>query len=123
MKRILAVLLLLCACAAAQSKHPFTFEDMMALKRIGEPVVSPDGRWVLFSVVDVDLKANTRKPHIWIAPLDSSRGAVHQLTNDAAGEDRPRWAPDGRRFAYLSAKSGSGQIWIAEFNAESGEVG
>lgn len=123
MKRILAALLLLPVCAAAQSKHPFTFEDMMALKRVAEPVVSPDARWVLFSVVDVDLKQNTRKPHIWLAPLDSTRGAVHQLTNDAAGEDRPRWAPDGRHFAYLSAISGSGQVWIADFNPESGELG
>src|SRR5215469_12047776 len=44
----------------AQSKHPFTFEDMMSLKRIGEPVPSPDGKWVAFSAVDVDLNANTR---------------------------------------------------------------
>jgi hypothetical protein len=44
----------------AQGPHPFTFEDMMALKRVSEPVPSPDGKWVLFSAVDVDLKANTR---------------------------------------------------------------
>ena len=43
-----------------QAKHPFTFEDMMALKRVGEPVPSPDGKWVLFSVVDVDLAANNK---------------------------------------------------------------
>jgi hypothetical protein len=38
--------------AIAQDKHPFTFEDMMKLKRVGDPQVSPDGKWVLFSVVD-----------------------------------------------------------------------
>src|SRR5437899_2194078 len=41
------------ASCLAQNKHPFTFEDMMALKRVGEPVPSPDGKWVLFSAVDV----------------------------------------------------------------------
>ena len=40
----------------AQTKHPFTFEDMMALKRVEEPEVSPDGKWVLFAAVDVDLE-------------------------------------------------------------------
>jgi dipeptidyl aminopeptidase/acylaminoacyl peptidase len=58
--------------AFAQAKHPFTFEDMMKLKRVGEPEVSPDGKWVIFSVVDVDLEANTKTPHIWIAPLAGS---------------------------------------------------
>src|SRR5437762_4828934 len=55
----------------AQSKHPFTFEDMMKLKRVEEPVVSPDGKWVLFAAVDVDLKANTKTPHVWVVPFSS----------------------------------------------------
>jgi len=52
----------------AQGKRPFTFEDMMSLKRVGEPIVSPDGKWVLFSVVDVDLAANKKTPHVWVVP-------------------------------------------------------
>jgi dipeptidyl aminopeptidase/acylaminoacyl peptidase len=58
--------------ALAQAKHPFTFEDMMKLKRVGEPVPSPDGKWVVFSVVDVSLEANTKTPHIWIVPLSTT---------------------------------------------------
>src|SRR5436309_436554 len=54
---------------AQAQKHPFTFEDMMALKRVEEPQPSPDGKWVLFAAVDVDLKANTKTPHVWIVPL------------------------------------------------------
>jgi dipeptidyl aminopeptidase/acylaminoacyl peptidase len=54
--------------AFAQPQHPFTFEDMMKLRRVGEPEVSSDGRYVLFSVVDVDLDANTETPRIWIVP-------------------------------------------------------
>ena len=48
------------------SKHPFTFEDMMKLKRVGAPVPSPDGKWVVFDAEDVDLEANTRISHLWI---------------------------------------------------------
>jgi hypothetical protein len=50
----------------AQAKHPFTFEDMMKLKRVEEPEVSPDGKWVLFAAVDVDLADNTKTPHVWV---------------------------------------------------------
>ena len=55
--------------AFSQAKRPFTFEDMMKLKRVGEPVPSPDGKWVLFAAVDVDLEANKKTSHIWIVPL------------------------------------------------------
>ena len=85
--------------AVAQAKHPFTFEDMMKLKRVGDPQVSPDGKWVIFSVVDVSLEANTKTPHIWIVP--TAGGQEKELIADQDA-DRPRWAPDGKRFAFLS---------------------
>ena len=126
----------------AQSKHPFTFEDMMALKRVEEPEVSPDGKWVLFAAVNVDLKANTKTPHVWVVPLSqekagSSTSRDHSPANDAApvgmtsGEkeiisdqdaDRPRWAPDGKRFAFVSTKENGSQIWIADFDGATGTV-
>jgi len=47
-----------------QDKHPFTFEDMMKLKRVADPEVSPDGKWVIFTVVDVDLDADARRSNV-----------------------------------------------------------
>jgi dipeptidyl aminopeptidase/acylaminoacyl peptidase len=103
----------------AQAKHPFTFEDMMKLKRVGEPEVSPDGRWVIFSVVDVDLAANTKTPHVWIVP--TAGGEEREIIGDQDA-DRPRWAPDGKRFAFLSTKEGGSQVWIAEFDGAAGNA-
>src|SRR6266446_10035520 len=121
--------------ASSQTKHPFTFEDMMKLKRVGEPVPSPDGKWVLFSAVDVDLAANKKTPHIWVVPLNTNSGATglppvqHSsgpgneriLIPDQDG-DRPRWAPDGKRFAFISTKEGGSQVWIADFDGSGGKV-
>ncbi|GAC1428690.1 MAG: S9 family peptidase [Terriglobales bacterium] len=100
-------------------KHPFTFEDMMSLKRVGEPGVSPDGKWVIFSVVDVDLAANKKTPHIWIVPLSGGEEREIIANQDA---DRPRWSPDGKRFAFISTKEGGSQVWIADFDASVGIV-
>jgi dipeptidyl aminopeptidase/acylaminoacyl peptidase len=111
--------LILFSLPLTAQKHPFTFEDMMALKRIEEPEPSPDGKWVLFAAVDVDLKANTKTPHVWVVPL--SGGAEREVIADQDA-DRPRWSPDGKHFAFISKKEGGSQIWIADFDSGTGTV-
>ena len=84
MKSFLAALLLLTTSVLAQTpsqKRPFTFEDMMKLKRVGAPVPSPDGKWVVFDCVDVDLEANTRISHLWIVPANG--GAIAAVKSNA----------------------------------------
>jgi dipeptidyl aminopeptidase/acylaminoacyl peptidase len=122
MRRFFLVVLAIIAFtfpAIAQAKHPFTFEDMMKLRRVSEPEVSPDGKWVIFSVVDVDLEANTKTPHIWIVP--PAGGQEREIIADQDA-DRPRWAPDGKLFAFISTKEGGSQVWIADFDDTAGTV-
>ncbi|MBV9573684.1 MAG: S9 family peptidase [Acidobacteriales bacterium] len=122
---LLAILIVACAIPAfPQGKHPFTFEDMMKLKRIEEPQPSPDGKWVLFAAVDADLEANSRTPHVWGVPLSASAGMTGAEKEIISGQDadRPRWAPDGKHFAFVSSKDGGSQIWIADFDGASGTV-
>ena len=104
----------------SSQKRPFKFEDMMALKRIGDPQVSPDGRWVIFSAVHVNLEENTRRPHLWIVP--TAGGESRQLTTGQAGENRGRFSPDGKSILYTSAAVGGAQIWVSGFDSQSGTL-
>src|SRR5947207_2381864 len=128
MRHFIAILILMAAgifgSAPAHTqtpaKRPFTFEDMMALKRISGPQVSPDGKWVLLSAVDVSLQENKKTPHLWLVPVTG--GEARQLTSHAAGEDRGRWSPDGHQIIFTSSRDGGSQIWMAGFDSNSGTL-
>jgi dipeptidyl aminopeptidase/acylaminoacyl peptidase len=113
MRRWLILMLASMAMVFAQKK-PFDFAAMMELKRIGDPQVSPDGRWVTFTVQTVDVAANRKPSQIWIVPL--AGGAPRQLTRDGEANQRARWSPDSKRVAYISDRSGSSQIWLMDID-------
>jgi dipeptidyl aminopeptidase/acylaminoacyl peptidase len=131
-RRILLLILAVSTFAIAQDQRPtptggtvakraFTFEDMMQLKRIGDFTVSPDGKWVTFSATDVSLADNTRKTHLWIVPL--AGGESRRLTPaNGPGEDRLRFAPDGKRVLFISDRDGGSQVWVQTFDGEKGEL-
>ena len=102
------------------SKHPMTFEDMMKMRRLGDITVSPDGKWVLFSAMDVDLEKNTKTSHLWIVPV--AGGEETPLAASSAGESRGRFSPDGKQIAFLSARDGSQQVWLASFDTATGTM-
>src|SRR5205823_8062279 len=115
---LLAVFVLACSFSAiAQNKHPFTFEDMMALKRVEEPVPSPDGKWVLFAAVDVDLKANTKTPHVWVVRLsadhENSRvgGADEKKAGSSTAQDA---SPSAAHPAPVGMTESKGGMTTAE---------
>ena len=104
----------------AGGKRPFTFEDMMALKRVGAPVPSPDGKWVVFDCVDVDLAANTKISHLWIVP--ASGGESRRLNETPNHEERPRFSPDGKHLIWTSKATDPTQIWMCDFDATAGTL-
>jgi hypothetical protein len=65
---------------AAPNKRPMTFADLMAMKRISDPQISPSGKWVMFSVTDVSLEKNTKVNHLWVVPL--AGGPERQVTSN-----------------------------------------
>ncbi len=110
MRRLMLLLIpLLFAPASARAQHPFNVRDMIAMDRVGAPVVSPDGRSIVFTLSTLDLDANRRRTDLWM--VDTAGGAPRRFTTDPAAEVNPVWSPDGSAIFFLSSRSGSMQVW------------
>ena len=104
-------------CAQESSKHAITFDDMIKMHRIAEPQISPDGKWVAYTVSTPDMDANRGVSNIWIVPAVG--GAAMQLTQ--SGHDSSAvWSPDGKTLAFLSSRAGESQIYL--LSMEGGEA-
>ncbi|HEX3527396.1 MAG TPA: S9 family peptidase [Thermoanaerobaculia bacterium] len=105
----LALALAGAAAANAQPPHPFTAHDLHEMQRLSDPQPSPDGRNVAFVVRTTDFAANKGRNDIWLVGLDGT--GLTQLTSDPAADTNPRWSPDGKSLYFLSARSGTTQVW------------
>ena len=110
------IFLLAAGSLAFAQKRPFDANAMMELKRVSDPQLSPDGKWMTFTVQTVDVAANKKPSQIWIvAGPDGSAGSTpRQITHDGESNQRARWSPDSRRIAFLSDRGGSSQIWLMD---------
>jgi dipeptidyl aminopeptidase/acylaminoacyl peptidase len=107
--------LLLAALAAAVHAEgggaPFTVEDLVRLKRVSEPQVSADGRYVAYVQRETDLEANKGRTSLWLLDLAHQGAPPRRLTEVKANDSSPRWAPDSRTLYFLSTRSGASQVW------------
>jgi dipeptidyl aminopeptidase/acylaminoacyl peptidase len=114
MRRIL-IFLAVASLAFAQHRG-VTAEDYFSFENAGDPQISPDGKWVVYTVTSVDQKTNRRMSRIWVAALDGSNPAM-PYTSEAVSSTSPKWSPDGRFVAFLSAREqGRPQIWVLSRN-------
>jgi len=115
MKRFVAlgvVLLLgLCSLAAAQNRS-YTVEDLLKVRRVGDPQISPDGKHVAFTVGDVNFDANRIVTQIYVVSLEG--GGMKQLTNADRSSTSPRWSPDGKKIAYTTGS----QLWVMDSDGD-----
>jgi dipeptidyl aminopeptidase/acylaminoacyl peptidase len=112
----LAGLLALClgglAPVATFATPPFTATEMMKLKRLADPQVSPDGAQVAFALTEIDLAAGKRNTDLWVVPV--SGGEPRRLTSSPASDSSPRWSPDGRQLGFVSTREGGPQVWALD---------
>ena len=108
--------------AQGRVQRPMTFEDFAAVRNVGDPQISPNGEWVLYSVRTTDVNANKRTTVTVLAPVrgvtikESGAGSAGsrsgQFPNGGTQAGEARWSPDGKRVAYISG----GQLWIVDAN-------
>ncbi|NLT75233.1 MAG: S9 family peptidase, partial [Planctomycetes bacterium] len=103
------VILALSLPAVAQQMHPFSIHDMLAMDRISDSQVSPDGQWIAFVVRTTDLEANRGRTDLWLVGRDGA--GLRPLTSHPDSDSNPRWGPDSRSVWFLSSRSGSSQVW------------
>src|SRR5258708_29569559 len=100
-------------------RRPMTFSDLQRMKRLSDPQISPSGKWVMFSVTEVDLEKNSKVNHLWVVPMAGAAGSTgggtgrggkeRQITIWKEGESGGRFSPDGRQGVFMSA--GGGTSW------------
>src|SRR5207237_10734812 len=98
----LALLLLLFAPPLLAQKRAITFDDYIALKSVSDPQLSPDGKWVAYTVSTPSLEDNRNVARVWV--VEVATGKSQQLTGGPGSDRQPRWAPDGKHSAFVSTR-------------------
>ena len=95
---------------ALAQHRAITFDDYIALKAVSDPQLSPDGKWVAYTVSTPSLHDNRNVARVWVA--DVATGKARQLTNGPGSDRQPRWSPDGKTLAFISTREGGAQVWL-----------
>ena len=122
-KRFLFVVILFtCVAVSAQTKKAITHEDMWMMKRVGAPEISPDGKWVVFSVLDPAYDEKEQNNDLWIVSADGN-SKPRKLTGTKSGESNYSWSPDSKQVAFTAKREADEvtQLYIINI-AEGGEA-
>ena len=115
MRVLLALISMSALFAQAPAKRLLNLDDLYLLQDVADPQLSPDGKWVAYTVATVDREADKRVTHIWMVSYDGKQDL--QLTNGAESESDPRWSPDGQYLSFLSDRPGKAkgtQLWVLD---------
>jgi len=111
MKRLIALFVVLLVgpftFVAAQNRS-YTIDDLLKVRRVADPQVSPDGKRVAFSVGDVNFDGNRVVNQIYVMSIEG--GSMKQLTTGDRSSSAPRWSPDGKKIAYTTGS----QVWVMD---------
>jgi len=104
--------------AEAAARTPITHEKLWMMKRVGAPTVSPDGKWVVFSIMEPSYEADKDVSDLWMVAADGASPA-RRLTNTRAAEGAVAWSADSRRIAFTTKREGDEveQVYVLDLAA------
>ncbi len=108
-----ALLLTASLALALAQQRPLKVADVHSVKTVSDPEVSPDGKWVAYTVSTTDIAADKSDTDVWMTAWDGS--ARVRVTNSKEPESSPKWSPDGKWLSFVSAradKEKGAQIWL-----------
>ncbi|MFN2455000.1 MAG: prolyl oligopeptidase family serine peptidase [Pyrinomonadaceae bacterium] len=109
---LLMLLALSTFAVAQQAPQPFTINELLKVRRVGDPQISPDGNTIAYTITDVDKTANRGTTHIYLMLV--AGGEPKMLATGERSSSSPRWSPDGRKLAFVSTRDGEPQIWTID---------
>ncbi len=107
---LLVVSLTTAPSLAFQTKRPMKVDDLLAVRGVSDPQVSPDGRLVAYVVSELNRETGKSNSDLWLVP--TAGGEARRLTTAPGADNHPRWSPDGKTIAFVSDRSGSAQVWL-----------
>jgi len=108
---LLCVLLSVAIGYAADAPRIPTIDELLNIRSARGALISPDGRWVAFSVSETDFEEDAFLSRIWLA--DTKTGETFQLTAGPKSSSSPRWSPDGEWLSFTSSRKGNrNQLYV-----------
>jgi dipeptidyl aminopeptidase/acylaminoacyl peptidase len=110
---VLFVLLASLVSAQNPAKRPIAIDDIYRMEKIGSPQMSPDGKWVAYTVTSIDKAADRRRTALWMVSWEGTEDV--RLTFGKQSASSPKWSPDGKYLSFLSSEEkGKTQIWLLD---------
>jgi dipeptidyl aminopeptidase/acylaminoacyl peptidase len=106
---------------AVTQARVLTHEDLWLMPRVGAPVVSPDGRWVVVGVIEPAYDDKAQRADLWLLPSDGS-APPRRLTGTVGRESDVAWSPDGSRIAFAARRDGDDATQIYLLSLEGGDA-
>jgi len=114
----LFALVALCPCAVAvhaqqpsSAPRPITIADYFQIREVHDPQITPDGQWIAYSISTPNREEDKSESRIWM--IAATGGDAIALTAEGVSSSHPRWSPDGKWLAFLSARDeGKTQVWL-----------